>query len=565
MKIVRIYGVQILFILVILIAGNVLYSQNIKNASQSGYQCEDFRTDWQLSVQGQTFNFDELPQYYSGGDIDEIVLSRTVEGKDTIGFFVAQQQVFVYLDEEEILRFAKLEFVKSKTPGGGWLFVELSDKDAGKTLSIRILPCYDSNKIKLPVLYHGTRAGIITYYLGKKLPMLLISILGIMVGLILITLWAVSGKKLQLSKGIPGLAVFAIFIGAWSAIETNIYSFFTDRLVLFSWMSYMCLKMSVVPFLLFVNYTFHKGKSKPLHILTICSLAEFWLTSILQYMGIVDYADTVFITHVILMVGSIYIIMTTLPRLLRFKNDWEGLADRKITYTVHSIFIIVVAVTALLDLFFYYHSNSTDIATFSRFGYFGYIIAVTTASLMDFINLIVMGKQAEIIKEEASFDAMTRLRNRAAYEKDIVKPGAKQRKTMGIILFDLNNLKLFNDVYGHDMGDYYIIVSSEVIQDNFARWGKTYRIGGDEFCCIAKNLPEAAFEMERMKLEQRMNELHVHGYDLHMEISSGYALFDPAKDQSLKDTMKRADARMYERKKQLKAKRGVPEAISKNR
>lgn len=536
----------------------------MKGILQNDNKCEAFRAGWQISVQDQTKDYDVLPQYYSGKGIDEIILSRTVEGEDTVGFFAAQQQVFVYLDEEEILRFATLDFLESRSPGGGWLFVELSDKDAGKTLSIRILPCYDSNNIKLPVLYHGTKAGIITYYLGQKLPMLLISILGIVVGLILIILWAVSGKKLQLGKGIPGLALFAIFIGTWSAIETNLYSFFTDRLVLFSWMSYMCLKMSVVPFLLFVNYTFHKGRSKFLHILTVCSLAEFWLTSILQFIGIMDYADTVYITHVILMAGSIYIIMTTLPRLLRFKKDWEGLADRKITYTVHSIFIIVVAVTALLDLYFYYHSNSTDIATFSRFGYFGYIVAVTTASLMDFINLIVMGKQAAIIKEEASYDAMTKLRNRAAFEKDIVKPGAKQRKAMGIILFDLNNLKLFNDVYGHDMGDYYIIVSSEVIQDHFARWGKTYRIGGDEFCCIAKNLPEAAFEMERKKLEQRMTELHVPGYDLHMEISSGYALFDPDKDQSLKDTVKHADARMYERKKELKAKRGVTESISKN-
>ena len=69
---------------------------------------------------------------------------------------------------------------------------------------------------------------------------------------------------------------------------------------------------------------------------------------------------------------------------------------------------------------------------------------------------------------------------------------------------------------------------------------------------MGTNLPEAAFEIERSKMELRMKELHIPGYDVHMAISAGYASFDAAGDHSLRDTMKRADERMYERKKELK-------------
>lgn len=556
MKVLKVYGVQIVCIFVVLTIAYVVYPKNsTMNSFRYGSECESFLTGWQISVDSQIEEYDELPPYIIGDNPKDIILSRTVDGKDTVGFFAASKQIYVYLDGKEILEFVSDASMNTKTPGVAWLFVELDREDAGKTLSIRIVPSYDGDRVKLPVFYHGTRAGITLNYLKEKLPMILLSILGGVVGLILLCMWATAGKKLQLSNGIPGLACFSVFIGTWSAIETNVYSFFFQKLLIFHWMSYMCLKMAVVPFLLFVNTTFHNGKSRVLHILTIISLAEFWITGALQFTGIKAYSETVFITHVILMIGCIYIIATTVPKMFHYKNDSEDLRNRKITYMVHSICIIIVAVTALMDLTSYYYNNSTDVAYYSRFGYFTYIIAVTFAFLMDFVNLIAMGKQAEIIKEEASLDVMTRVRNRAAFEKDMEKPNARSIRSIGIIVCDLNNLKQFNDVYGHDMGDYYIIVSSEMIQDIFGRWGQVYRIGGDEFCCIVKNLPEAAFEIERSKMELRMKELHIPGYDVHMAISSGYAFFDADSDHSLKDTMKRADGRMYERKKELKGMR----------
>lgn len=49
-----------------------------------------------------------------------------------------------------------------------------------------------------------------------------------------------------------------------------------------------------------------------------------------------------------------------------------------------------------------------------------------------------------------------------------------------------------------------------------------------------------------------MGALCIPRYELRMEIASGYAHFEVDLDKNLRDTMKRADMRMYERKTRLK-------------
>lgn len=567
MKRIKIYVVQIVCIVFLLLAGSLISRGLMQNP---GYDqtCEAYRSGWQVRAGEQELEYAELPQYLAGAGIQEVTLSRKVNEADTVGFFSFQQQVQVYLTKEEIsqfdacseeetvIRFEQNQRLGSKTPGNGWMFVELTPEDTGKILTIRIKECYGSGRVILPTLYHGTRMGITMHYLREKIPMFLFSVLGIMIGLMLLLIWGVSGQKLQLSKGLPWLALFAVFIGAWSAIEANIYSFFFRKLLLISWLSYLCLKMAVAPFIQFVNLTFHNGQSKILKGLTIISLMEFWITGALQFFKIVDFADTVFITHGVLMIASAYIILTAIPKLFH-RSKQKIVQDQQITYVVHSIFILVVAVTSLQDMYGYYFTNNPDVAFYSRFGYFGYIIAVTVALLLDFMNLTVMGKQAAQIKQEAARDPMTQLYNRMEFEKDLERRTVRNSKKMGIIMLDLNNLKLFNDTCGHDAGDYYIIISSKVIQEIFDGRGKIYRIGGDEFCCVTRDLTEEDFETDRQRLEEKMKELRLPGFHAAMEVAAGYAVFDPERDQNIKDTMKRADKCMYERKRKLKEEKEI--------
>ena len=68
----------------------------------------------------------------------------------------------------------------------------------------------------------------------------------------------------------------------------------------------MILKIAVVIYLQFLNETFHNGKNHVLHTLGIISIVEFFVSFTLQFFGFADYANTVFITHILMLIAGVY-------------------------------------------------------------------------------------------------------------------------------------------------------------------------------------------------------------------------------------------------------------------
>ena len=121
-----------------------------------------------------------------------------------------------------------------------------------------------------------------------------------------------------------------------------------------------------------------------------------------------------------------------------------------------------------------------------------------------------------------------------------------------VVTFDLNNLKMCNDNYGHSSGDAYIIHSAHIIETTFDRFGKCYRIGGDEFCCL---IPDAAeFQIERFiqKMQQDIAILNNKNIiPTEVGIACGYALATPD-DADIEKVRERADEMLYHNKTVLK-------------
>jgi diguanylate cyclase (GGDEF)-like protein len=360
-------------------------------------------------------------------------------------------------------------------------------------------------------------------------------------------------NKTGFEKSLTWLALYSVFRGLWTLIEANIYSFFCVKLLIISQASYLALMISVVCFLEFINVSFFNSQNKHLKYMVWIAIADFWFAIICQYFFKIDFAKTVFIDHMIMMVGGIYACLSSL--LIFYKQTHGEVSFSKKSYGIHVICSLVIVIASLIDLVRYYFFHSPDVARFSRWGDLFYISVISYSIFTNFASLLRMGQKAEIIKEAAETDPLTKLMNRASFERDILKPQGNALEKMGIAMLDLNNLKHFNDVHGHSMGDYYIIISSEIICDAFYQYGTVYRIGGDEFCVIVHDLNSENFLSVRKHIEDYMATLKMPSSDLHMEISAGYAVFDSELDGNLKDTMKRADELMYQRKMELKSRR----------
>lgn len=132
-----------------------------------------------------------------------------------------------------------------------------------------------------------------------------------------------------------------------------------------------------------------------------------------------------------------------------------------------------------------------------------------------------------------------------------IPAGAKLTNLL-LFVFDLNNLKYYNDKFGHDCGDQYITDAVHILQKVFSRYGKLYRIGGDEFCVLIDdhNTCDISHLISCLRKEEAV--YNASSRNIHLQIACGYAVFDPRTDADLDALQKRADQNMYENKKQLK-------------
>ena len=151
----------------------------------------------------------------------------------------------------------------------------------------------------------------------------------------------------------------------------------------------------------------------------------------------------------------------------------------------------------------------------------------------------------QIIEEQksANTDQLTGLYNRRAYEMDIEDfSKAPLPGNLTYISMDLNGLKTANDNLGHDAGDRLIKGAADCMLQCFNKYGKVYRIGGDEFAAIIfteNDLQELINEF-RLLCEKWSND-----NKLKLAVSCGHVISKDYAGQNLHELSKLADTAMY--------------------
>ena len=101
-------------------------------------------------------------------------------------------------------------------------------------------------------------------------------------------------------------------------------------------------------------------------------------------------------------------------------------------------------------------------------------------------NTIMNKKTIESLTEEATFDSLTGLLNKTRGTERISKQCV--RKKGALMIMDIDNFKLVNDLFGHEMGDRVLRSFSSIIRNNIRETDTISRIGGDEFLAFYEDL-----------------------------------------------------------------------------
>lgn len=165
-------------------------------------------------------------------------------------------------------------------------------------------------------------------------------------------------------------------------------------------------------------------------------------------------------------------------------------------------------------------------------------------------------KREEELSIEAHKDELTNVFNRRSYENDmLIYPDVPPEQDFIYAAVDVNGLKIVNDELGHAAGDELIKGAAECLKQTIGTYGKTYRIGGDEFV-VMFFADEEHFQIAVDDLEKAIKEWKGE-LASSLTISVGYASKREFQKETVLEMAKIADQRMYKAKAEYYSNKGL--------
>lgn len=128
------------------------------------------------------------------------------------------------------------------------------------------------------------------------------------------------------------------------------------------------------------------------------------------------------------------------------------------------------------------------------------------------------------------------------------------KESFNLIVFDLNDLKIINDYFGHLTGDEVIKRFAEELKNNVRKTDILWRLGGDEFAGVFfdSNMINLNDKFQSLLSNMENHPFIVNGNKIKCTFSYGIASF-PQDGIVLKDLIKVADNNMYAFKNRYKS------------
>jgi two-component system cell cycle response regulator len=158
----------------------------------------------------------------------------------------------------------------------------------------------------------------------------------------------------------------------------------------------------------------------------------------------------------------------------------------------------------------------------------------------------------EELRERANKDLLTMLPNRSAIDTTLeteVSRCHRDRRTVGVILLDIDHFKRINDTYGHFTGDAVLRETAIRLRGNMRPYDQVGRYGGEEFLVVLPNcdLDQASNQAERMRARLHLAPMLVDGVEVSVSASFGVTVSDGS-DRSPDLFVRVADEALYRAK-----------------
>ena len=551
------YMLSLLGMLSIIVAICISRKEPAQEIDEETYK--DITAEWTLDIEGtQLVDVKKLGEYM---DAESGVMSmyyQLPEMDKDVSLVYRSKDVYtrVLIDGEVLFETAVYESkFYNKSPGNLWNVLNINSKYSGKCLELQIIMVYDSDAIMVDPLLMGDKADIILGLFADNMFGIVVSLLLILLGVVLIVVdFLPSYGRSKKHHGLWWIGIYAFMTGIWSLIETNIVQFCVKDMRILQLIDNMIMMLDTMPLILYLNSEYKILKNRLIQVLAYIGTGYILLCVAIQYGGTKDLHHMLNGALYIMIITDIAMCIWLICRFFKLKKEKKPVLNCFLMFLGLSSCCFCSIFETVRSL----RVDRMDRAALIRVGMLVLCICFAVGSQIDTYKIVEQGLKYDLISKLAYSDGLTGLGNRTAYleQMDEYENNAKEILQLGIVYLDVNNLKMINDSQGHEIGDELIRGAAKIIEDSFGTFGKSYRIGGDEFCVllIGADLQEK-YERGLSIFQQLIDEAKKAGtYTCNVQIAHGFAICNEITKEKIEEAIAIADSEMYQNKTELKRK-----------
>ncbi|MFC1674034.1 diguanylate cyclase [Pseudomonadota bacterium] len=173
-------------------------------------------------------------------------------------------------------------------------------------------------------------------------------------------------------------------------------------------------------------------------------------------------------------------------------------------------------------------------------------------NLLD-LNGLVQQLQGDAWRGLTKLDPLTGIRNRHDMIVDLNNERERSRRSgqpCGISMMDLDLFKVVNDTHGHIVGDHVLRRIARLILDQLRPYDMLYRYGGEEFliCLPNTDLDTSHMVLDRLRAKIAANAMPIAQDGADIFVTASFGVTEVATDQSVGDSIHKADQALLEAK-----------------
>lgn len=525
-----------------------------KNAERQG-KVFDVSDNWNIILGDELYtNIDITGFRFSKdvkNDIQSLVMTRELSEEmldgTTLRVYNKLCTLEVYIDDELLYEVKPKDADKKQFMGLGYYFFQLTKHRGTHKLTLVFHATEPGAISNLPDIELTTSQNAYSNYVDDNMVGIFTSIFLVVLGLI-ITIVSLAYTYLNNDYfRLFLIGVFSFFTGMWCMCSQKVMLLLGTPVSVNSTMEFLLMEISFLPLLgytLKIRENLKEREKNIIRCTMVINIVFDVIVGSLHFTNVYHYSQSVFWFYILAIINCAVMLFVGV-------NDISAMSkgERIFHYALSCI-----SLSGFWLIFEYINGNYISrgaprlAKSFVPVALVIFVVALLASYAVHLYNVVLSQSQQDTLATMVYQDALTGLYNRIKSEEIFKELDQKDQPNYLFIDFDLNNLKKINDEKGHAAGDLLISSFGKVLQESFSKFGKSMRMGGDEFLTIIEG-DDIPTESELMK--DYFNKLDDYRRETGLDIDASYGLasssevFNPKSEQIFRI----ADERMYEMKR----------------